>query len=266
MFLATLFENLTGLENVDMWLQIAIMIVAALIVLIGLASGIVSIVLAIKYVKFNRTDNHIGLTGEDVARKILDDNGLNHIRVSKNGSLLFGNSYSHYFKKVRLRRLTYRKKSISSLAMAAQKSSLAILDKEGDKDMKSRVILTPIITFGPLAFIPLIIIGVLIDILVFGFSGKVTFVFAILGLAFYVLSFILSINTLKVEIKAQNRAYEILKTNNMATEQELEMMKELFHLYNIEYVNDMILAFLEMLYRVLMIVAKAQSAARSNND
>ena len=58
-----------------------------------------------------------------------------HIKVSKNGSILFGNSYSHFFKKVRLRRLTWKKDSITSLSIAVQKASLAILDKEGDPDM-----------------------------------------------------------------------------------------------------------------------------------
>jgi len=58
-------------------------------------------------VKYNRKRNSSGKTGEEIARKILDDNDLKNIRVSKNGSILFGNSYSHYFKKVRLRRLDF---------------------------------------------------------------------------------------------------------------------------------------------------------------
>ena len=261
-----IFDNLEGFENVSLWVQIALVVVAVLIIIVGVASCAVSIVLAVKYVKYNRTKNSCGLSGEEAARKILDDNGLNHIKVSKNGSLLFGNSYSHYFKKVRLRRRTYKKDSISSLAMAAQKSSLAILDKENDPDMKHRIVLTPIITFGPYAFIPLIIIGVLIDILVFGMNGVMTIIFACLGLAFYIFAFILSLKTLKTEVKAQNRAYEVLKEKNMANDEELEMMKSLFKLYNIEYVNNMILAFLEVLYRVLMIIAKVQSVSSSSSN
>lgn len=45
----------------------------------------------------------------------------------------------------------------------------------------------------------------------------------------------------------------------MATEEELVMLKELFRLYNIEYVNNMIISLLELIYRVLQIIAYIQS-------
>lgn len=121
-------------------------IVAILICICGLVALVVSIWLAIKYVKFNRKENSAGLTGEQVARKILDDNDLAHIKVKSTGSIMFGNSYSHFFKKVRLRRMTRHEKSLTSLGMGAQKASLAILDKENDPDMKKRIRLYPIIT------------------------------------------------------------------------------------------------------------------------
>lgn len=261
-----ILTSIEGFENVDLWVQIALLIVGGLIVLVAIGSLGVSIYLAIKYITYNRRKNSIGMTGQDAARKILDANGLNHIKVSCVGSLMFGNSYSHYFKKVRLRRLTYKKQSISSLAMAAQKSCLAILDKEGDPDMKRRVRLVPLITFGPFAFIPLLIIGILLDFIVFGGTGVITLIFAILGFSFYIFAFVLTVMTLKTEMKAQKRAYEVLKENAMATDEELEMMKELFRLYNIQYINDMIMAFLEILYRVLMIIARVQSSSTSSSS
>ena len=145
-----------------MGLEIALMVVGALIGIVGLASLFVSAWLGVKYYKFNKKENSVGLTGVEVARKILDNNELENIKVKVTGSLLFGNSYSHIFKKVRLRRFTKDKKSITSLGMGAQKACLAILDKEGDKDMRKRIKLFPLITFGPFMFIPLIIIGTLL--------------------------------------------------------------------------------------------------------
>ena len=47
----------------------------------------------------------------------------------------------------------------------------------------------------------------------------------------------------------------------MATEDELVMLKKLFKLYNIQYVNDMIVSLLELIYRVLQIVAYAQNSS-----
>ena len=61
------------------------------------------------------------------------------------------------------------------------------------------------------------------------------------------------IMTLRTEKKAQERAYVYLKEKRMATEEELDDLKELFHLYNIQYINDIILACLELLYTILQI-------------
>lgn len=242
--------------------EIALAIVACLIALVGAYSLVVSVWLAIKYVKFNRTQNSAGLSGQEVARKILDANGLNHIGVKVTGSLLFGNSYSHYFKKVRLRRFTRHERSLTSLGMGAQKASLAILDKEGDPDMRKRIRLYPLITFGPFAFIPLIAIGALLDYFVFNQTGVITLVLGGLGFLFYVYAIVLSVLTLKTEKKAQEKAYSILEERNLATAEELSSLKELFHLYNVQYINDIILSSLELLYTILQIASALQGDSK----
>ena len=249
-----------------MGFEIALGIVALLIAIVGIYALIVSIWLMIKYVKFNRRQNSAGLTGQEVARKILDDNGLYHIGVKTTGSLIFGNSYSHYFKKVRLRRFTRHERSLTSLGMGAQKASLAILDKEGDPDMKKRIRLYPLITFGPFAFIPLIIIGALLDIFVFNETGIITLVLGGIGFLFYAYSIVLSVLTLKTEKKAQEKAYTILKEQNLVTKEELNSLKELFHLYNVQYINDIILSSLELVYTALQIMAMFQGNSSSSSS
>ena len=246
-----------------MGFDIALIIVSLLICIVGAYSLVVSIWLMVKYVKFNKRENSAGLTGQEVARKILDANELNHIKVKATGSLLFGNSYSHYFKKVRLRRMTRHERSLTSLGMGAQKASLAILDKENDPDMKKRIRLYPLVTFGPFAFIPLIIIGALLDYFVFNQTGVLTLVFAGIGLLFYVYAIVLSVLTLKTEKKAQEKAYSILKKENLATAEELSSLKELFHLYNVQYINDIILASLELIYVVLEILIAMNGDSKS---
>ncbi len=259
------WEELLGeAGNGNAMLGLAILAVGALILLIALFSGIVSIVLGIKYFKFNRRPNSAGLTGVEAARKVLDVNGLEHIKVKTVGSLLFGNSYSHYFKKVRLRRLTRHKKSVTALAMGVQKAALAVLDKEGDPDMRRRVRLVPLINFGPLAFIPLVLIGALLDFFVLHTDGWVTIALTALGLLFYLLAFVLSLMTLKTEKKAQERAYALLRENEMAIEEEIADIKKIFRLYNIQYVNDMVLSALELLYYVLQFAAAVSDGTSKN--
>jgi Zn-dependent membrane protease YugP len=243
-----------------MALEIALMIVGALITLVAIASGVTSLWLMVKYFKFNRQQNSLGLTGIEIARKILDDHGLEHIKVKRTGSLLFGNSYSHYFKKVRLRGFIRHETSLTSIGMGAQKASLAILDKEGDPDMKKRIRFIPFVTFGPFAFIPLVFIGVILDFLVFNNGGICTLVLAFVGFLFYAYSILLSVVTLKTERKAQNRAYEILENEYHLTYDELSSLKELFHLYNVQYINDIILSSLELIYTLLEIAVAIKKA------
>ena len=246
-----------------MGFDIALAIVAVMIAIVGAYAAFVSVWLMVKYVKFNRQKNSAGLSGQEVARRILDANGLSHIAVKVTGSVMFGNSYSHFFKKVRLRRFTRHEKSLTSLGMGAQKASLAILDKEGDPDMKKRIRLYPLITFGPYGFIPLITVGALLDYFVFGQSGYPTLILGAIGLLFYIYAIVLAVLMLKTEKKAQQKAYAILQEENLVTEEELSSLKELFHLYNIQYVNDIIIASLELLYVVLEIVAAVQGNGSS---
>ena len=247
-----------------MELDIAIGIVGLLIFIVGIVSAVTSIWLAIRYSKFNKTENSAGMTGQEVARKILDDYGLTHIKVSVTGSLMFGNSYSHYFKKVRLRRMTRHETSITALGMGAQKAALAVLAKEGDPDMKRQIRLVPLITFGPFAFIPLLLVGAALDYYFFNQSATCTMVLGGLGLLFYVYSIVLSVTTLKTEKKAQVRANEILMEQGLITEEESANLKKLFHLYNVQYVNDIILSVLELIYNVLKIIAMFKGDSKSD--
>lgn len=252
-------------------IAIAMLIVGALIIFFALIGLGISLTLWLKYHHLNKTKNSCGLTGEEVARKILDKNGLKNIKVKATGSLIWGNSYSHYFKKVRLRRFTYKKDSVTSLAMAAQKSSLAILDKEKEPIMKTRNILIPIEFFGPIMFLPMIVFGVILDFVIASNNNTkpnflITFICAGIGVIFYAISFALTAIILKAETKAQAKSIEILKHENLATQEEIQEIKKLYKIYNLEYVNNMILAFLELVLRVLQIVAAAQGSSSSSSQ
>lgn len=265
--MGTLFlEDEATLSLADGLFGIAFLVVGILLIIASVASLFISIWLWIRYAKYNRKKNSAGLEGRDIARNILDDNDLQNIKVKCSGSMLFGNSYSHFFKKIRLRRLTWKKKSVTALAMASEKSCLAILDKEGDKDMKQRIKLTPIIYFGPLAVVPLLLVGVILDIIIFNSVGLISTIFTLIGLAFYALSFVFSVKILKTEIKAQKKALEVVKQSNLANDEEVEDMKRLFKLYNIEYINDMIIALLELIWRVLQILVQLKNSKVNSSN
>ena len=87
-----------SLTNVSDTIIVLMGIVLILLAVVSVFALVVQIILAIKYHKYNKKQNSINMTGENIARKLLDDNGLENIKVKSSGSMLFGNSYSHYFK------------------------------------------------------------------------------------------------------------------------------------------------------------------------
>ena len=62
------------------------------------------------------------------------------------------------------------------------------------------------------------------------------------------------------------KSIEILRSSNLANETEIEQIKGLYKVYNLEYVNNMIMAFLELVLRILQIVAGAQGAVSRNSN
>ena len=68
--------------------------------------------------------------------------------------------------------------------------------------MAARIRMTPVIYFGPLAFIPLILIGLLLDLFVFrNVTGLGLMFFTLLGLIIYIISFVMSVKVLKTRKK-----------------------------------------------------------------
>ena len=70
---------------------------------------------------------------------------------------------------------------------------------------------------------------------------------------------------IKTEKKAQVRALKILEENGLATEDERKMMKHLFKLYNIEYINNFVLAILEVIYDILKLLLSIVTKASDNS-
>ena len=71
-----------GSFGLDTGLQIALTIMGVLIGIVAFVSTIVSVWLMIQYSQFNHKENSAGMTGEEVARKVLDDHDLQHILTS----------------------------------------------------------------------------------------------------------------------------------------------------------------------------------------
>ena len=110
------------------------------------------------YNKYSKISNSKKLSGKDVARMILDRNGLHNVTIGE----ISGNLTDHYDprnKNIRLSQNIYNGTSIASVSVAAHECGHAIQDKESYSFLRFRTALVPIVNFTSRISSILIIIG-----------------------------------------------------------------------------------------------------------
>ncbi len=240
-------------------------VVAALIVILSVFALMAAIWLSISCAKYHHQKNSAGKTGQAIARQVLDGQGLTKLKVVSSASVLLGNSYSHLLRKVRLRRRLWDSDSVAALAAAVQVSCLAILDARDDADMKSRRRVTPLICLGPWALIPLMLTGWIVD-LITAANGWCTVAFTILAVALYLIALALAFRGLKPERAAQALALDLMADDGLATAEELDQCKKLYRLSTVEYVNNMFLSPLELIYRLVQLFPHPRTTTDTPTD
>lgn len=98
--------------------EIAYIAVGVLLGIAIIAAFIAQIVIVIGYWRGNRTNNSLGLSGGEYARKLLDQNGMPDVQVKKCGiirTILFGNHYSITKRTVYLRMRTINKPGLTAV-------------------------------------------------------------------------------------------------------------------------------------------------------
>ena len=129
-----------------------------------LIPGICQFYVMHNYKKFSAVYNDADLTGFDVARKILDDNGLNSVYIVETK----GNLSDHYDsnrKTVRLSSDVYRGKSVAAMAVAAHECGHALQDKEGYMFLKIRSMIFPFVNICTKAAYVVLLVGLLFEFL-----------------------------------------------------------------------------------------------------
>ena len=168
-----------------------------LVIIAGVAlSGLAQLWVRGSYSKYSKERSYSGMTGAQVARAILDRNGLTNVRVEP----VPGQLTDHYdprSKVVRLSEGNFATNSIAAVSVAAHEVGHAIQDASGYMPMKLRSGLVPIANFSNQLFFPLILMGMFMGAPFFIELAAILFIGV---LAFHVV-------TLPVEINASTRAY-----------------------------------------------------------
>lgn len=198
------------------------------------------------YSRFKKIQNRRGLSGAQVAREILDSEGLQDIEILE----VKGNLSDHYNpgkKTINLSSDIYNGTSIASLAVAAHECGHAIQYKEKYAPITMRNAILPIANVGQYLGWFAIFIGFIVNINIawFGF-------FLMCGiLAFQVV-------TLPVEFNASSRALRILNERYL-DQGEYEGAKSMLSAAAMTYVAAMIATLMSMLRIFLMIVGSQRN-------
>lgn len=211
-----------------------------LIIISILITTLSQILISITYSKYKKILNNKDLTGFDVARKILDNNGLSNIMVLE----VKGNLTDHYDpqrKTIKLSTDIYHGSSIASAAVAAHECGHAIQDKTKYIPMIIRSHLVPFVNICTKIGYLAILIGVIFS-----------YVLVELGIILLLAMLLFQIVTLPVEFNASKRAIKEIERLKILDKEEKNYAKNILIAAAFTYIASMLSTLLEILRYVLI--------------
>lgn len=198
-----------------------------------------------KFNKFAKVRTVRGMTGAQVARQILDTNGLYDVTVEETQGFLS----DHYDPRSRTLRLSpdvARAPSVAAVGVAAHETGHALQHSTGYVPLQVRSSLVPAVQFGS-QLAPLIIMGGILLEALFRLNS-LGFVVAWFGVGLYSLVALFSLITLPVELDASARAKKLLYQHNIVDRQELAGVTSVLNAAAWTYVVAAIAALLQLAY------------------
>jgi Zn-dependent membrane protease YugP len=174
-----------------------------LILLIGiaLAGCLVQWNLKNKFKKYSNMYLSNGMTGKDVAERMLRENGITDVRVIATNGLLTDN-YNPINRTISLSEDVYGNYNVTAAAVAAHETGHAIQHARAYSPLKMRSALVPVISFSS-QWVTWIILG---GFLLMGSGNKIGSTLLLIGIFLYAAITLFSFITLPVEIDASKRA------------------------------------------------------------
>ena len=212
-----------------------------LIIIVILIPLIAQIGVSSNYQKYKRVKNTKELTGYDVARKILDENGLEDIYIVETRGELTDH-YDPTKKVVRLSSDIYHGKTVAAMSVASHECGHAIQDKDGYTFMRIRSAIFPIVNVATSISYWIILLGFLFELIDLIY----------IGIALTCLGLLFQIVTLPVEFDASKRAGVFLKEYNLATEDESKGVKKMLGAAAMTYVAGVLASALQILRLILV--------------
>ncbi len=168
-----------------------------------LASFLVQNMLQRRFEKYSKVPLTNGMTGAEVARKMMNDNGIYDVKVECVPGMLTDH-YNPATKTVNLSEAVYSGRSVAAAAVAAHECGHVVQHAVGYAPLKMRTALVPIVTFSNNIVMWLLLFGVM---MVNVFPALLW-----LGIILFAATTLFSFVTLPVEINASSRAVNWLES------------------------------------------------------
>ena len=198
------------------------------------------------YKNFSKIASISGMTGAQVARELLDANGLSAIEVEQ----VKGELTDHYDPKKKILRLSagiFSGSSLAALGIAAHETGHALQDHRGYVPMKIRAGLVPVASFGSSLAPMLIIVG-----FIFMSGSALGSSLMQLGIVFFGAAVLFQIVTLPVEFDASKRAINLLSDGGYIRNNEYSATKKVLNAAALTYVAAALAALTQLIYFILL--------------
>ena len=216
-----------------------------LILLIILIPLIAQVKISSSYNGYKKEKNTCKLTGQEVARRILDENGLQDIHIVE----IKGELTDHYDptrKVVRLSTDIFHGDTIAAAAVAAHECGHAIQDKENYTFLRIRSAIYPVVNVATSVSYYIILIGFLFQAL------KLVY----LGIGLTCCGLLFQLVTLPVEFDASKRALNKLEKYHLLAEVEIEGAKNVLSAAALTYIAGVMASIIQILR--LLLIARSQ--------
>jgi len=216
---------------------------------IALVSWLVSNQLKQKFAQYSKVQLHNGMSGREIAEKMLSDNGIYDVEViSVSGQLT--DHYNPKNKTVNLSDAVYHQRNAAAAAVAAHECGHAVQHAKAYAWLSMRSQLVPVVSVTSGMSQWLIIGG-----LIFGAAAGVGlgYYVAVVGLIFMAIATLFSFITLPIEYDASNRALAWLKNRNVVTPDEYKGSEDALKWAARTYVVAAIGALASLLYWALQV-------------
>ena len=187
--------------------------------------------------KWSRVPMHTGMSGAQVARRILDMNGLHEVPVNSVG----GDLTDHYDPRNRTLALSvpvYGEPSVAAAGVAAHEAGHAIQHAQNYVWGSIRTALVPVVSIGSQWAFPAILLGIFLQI------AELAWV----GVLFYAGAVLFQVVTLPVEFDASRRAVDALAVSGTMSPDQISGVKQVLTAAALTYVGAALVSALQLLY------------------